>query len=109
MIGDGLHVHVAVLRQVRDRDQHGVFDAGEADDLGMAAADALVMRRKAEQGVHQMAELPVAPVGQQLRPRGRERHCRPLLARGLAGRGGPRASAARRGMRLLAGRFIQTG
>ena len=60
MIGHGLHVDVAVLRQVRDRDQHRVFDAGKPDDLGVAGADALVVRRKAEQAVHQMAEFPVA-------------------------------------------------
>ena len=108
MIGDGLHVDVAIERQVSDRDQDGIFDAGEADHPGMSAADALVMRGKSEQGVHQMAEPPVAAIGQQLGPRDRERHRRRVVA------GGPRPGAARvrtgaTAAALLAGQFIATG
>ena len=73
VIGHRLHVHVAVERQMRDRDQHRVFDAGKPDRLAVAGADAFVMRGKAEQRMHQMAEFPVAAVGQKLRARGGER------------------------------------
>ena len=105
MVGDRLHVHVAVLRQMRDRDQHGVFDAGEADHPGVAGADALVVRREAEQRVHQMAELPVAPADQQFRPRGGERQVR--AAARLARRALAAGLRALRGMASPASRILR--
>ncbi len=48
MVGHRLHVHVAVERQMRDRNQHRVFDAGKPDRRAVAGADLLVVRSKAE-------------------------------------------------------------
>jgi len=60
VIGHGLDVDVAVDREMGDRDQHRILDAGEPDRLAVSRADALMMSRKAEQRMDEMAELPVA-------------------------------------------------
>ena len=62
MVRDHLDVHVPRHRQVGDRDQHGVFDTDEADNLGMTAADALTQCKKSKQIVDQPAKLGIAAV-----------------------------------------------
>ncbi len=76
VIGDGAHMDVALRRQMPDRNQGRVFDAGEADDGGVAFAQGLVADQKAEQAVDEAAELgvrnrpPAAPDGRPSMQRG---------------------------------------
>ena len=56
---------------MRDRDQQRVLNAGEADELAMASADAFV-QCETKQIVHQFAEFAVAAVDDQFGPRNRQ-------------------------------------
>ena len=77
VVGDRLDVDRALNRKVGDGNERRIFDAGEADDLGMAAADLLMPAEKAEQAVHQMPEVAVRAVDQQLGPRNGQREVLP--------------------------------
>src|SRR6185437_12500251 len=62
VIGDGFDVHLALGREMQDRDQHRVFDAGEPDSPGVPATDAFMQSEEAEQVVHQLAKLGSLPL-----------------------------------------------
>ncbi len=74
MRGDPVDADIAFLGgEMADRDQHGIFDAGQPDARGVAGAHDLVECQEAEQPVHQATEFAVRAADQQLGARDGER------------------------------------
>ena len=87
MIGDGADVHVAQGGQMPDRNQRGVFNAGQSDDGGVPFANGLMAGKEAEQAVDKPPELLIGAIYQHLRPGNCKRSLgHPSL--GCAARGG---------------------
>jgi hypothetical protein len=81
VVGDRLDVHRALDRQMCDGNEHRIFDAGEPDDFGVAAADLLMPGEEAEQAVHQVPELAIRAVDRELGPRNGQREALRLVRR----------------------------
>jgi hypothetical protein len=65
MIGNRLHIHVAIEGEMTDGNQDGVFDTGQPDLAGVAIADRFVARHEGKDIMHEFAKIAVGAVVEQ--------------------------------------------